>query len=305
MLPPTYLVDPGWPSRCPTTGWSAAVVGVAVDRHDHICDHTSSLDAAAQRDALDLEGGAAGAGIDQDGTLLSSWGGPGSGYEWPQLEHGIHVDDQDNVWLGAGGDKDAHLLKFHAQGKFPDADRPSRPRPGQQRHAEPRRPRRTWWSTAPPYELYSPRLRQPSHHRLRRHDRRRTSALGAYGKTPDDGYFTRAGEVLPGPFSGKVQNENKPSQYDPTGPPPPQFRIVHAGADLERRPRLRLRTGQRSVAVLQEDGTFVQEAFIARETFGSGRCGTSAFPTDPEQTFAILDGTNQQGYVLRRKTLEC
>ena len=51
---------------------------------------------------------------------------------------------------------------------------------------------------------------------------------GAYGKAPDDGWFTRAGETLPGPFRGVVQNENRPSQYDPNGPPAPQFRIVHA-----------------------------------------------------------------------------
>ena len=51
---------------------------------------------------------------------------------------------------------------------------------------------------------------------------------GAYGKRPDDSYFTQSGEKLPLPFSGAVQHENKPSQYDPAGPPPPQFRIVHA-----------------------------------------------------------------------------
>ena len=45
------------------------------------------------------------------------------------------------------------------------------------------------------------------------------------GKRPDDGWFTRAGEKLPGPFTGAVQHEDKPSQYDPTGPPAPQFRI--------------------------------------------------------------------------------
>ena len=39
-------------------------------------------------------------------------------------------------------------------------------------------------------------------------------------------WFTRAGEKLPGPFAGAVQNENRPSQYDPSGPPAPQFRIV-------------------------------------------------------------------------------
>ena len=51
---------------------------------------------------------------------------------------------------------------------------------------------------------------------------------GAYGKRPDDSFFTQSGEKLPPPFSGQVQHENKPSQYDPLGPPAPQFRIVHA-----------------------------------------------------------------------------
>ena len=51
---------------------------------------------------------------------------------------------------------------------------------------------------------------------------------GAYGNKPDDGFFSEAGETLPGPFRGAVQNENRPSQYDPNGPPAPQFRIVHA-----------------------------------------------------------------------------
>jgi hypothetical protein len=55
--------------------------------------------------------------FDADGTLVSSWGGPGAGYDWPQYEHGIYVDDNDNVWLGAGGEKDAHILKFTRAGK--------------------------------------------------------------------------------------------------------------------------------------------------------------------------------------------
>ena len=38
---------------------------------------------------------------------------------------------------------------------------------------------------------------------------------GAYGKRPDDSYFTQAGEKLPPPFSGAAQHENRPSQYDP------------------------------------------------------------------------------------------
>jgi len=102
-----------------------------------------------------------------------------------------------------------------------------------------------------------------------------------------------------------VQHEDKPSQYDPDGPPPPQFRIVHA---------VRIandglvyvcdRTNDR-LQVFHKDGTFVREAFLAKRTFGSGSVWDLAFSPDPRQTFlAVIDGTNQQVYVLRRESLE-
>jgi DNA-binding beta-propeller fold protein YncE len=128
---------------------------------------------------------------------------------------------------------------------------------------------------------------------------------GAYGKRPDDSYFTRAGERLPSPFSGAVQNENRPSQYDPDGPPPPQFRIVHA---------VRIandglvyvcdRTNDR-IQVFRKDGTFVKEQFIARATLGSGSVWDIGFSIDPQQRhLVVIDGTNQQVYILLRDTLE-
>ena len=50
---------------------------------------------------------------------------------------------------------------------------------------------------------------------------------------------------------------------------------------------------------------FVKEAFLAKETFGSGSVWDIGFSTDPAQTYAIvIDGTNQQVYVLRRASLE-
>jgi glyoxylase-like metal-dependent hydrolase (beta-lactamase superfamily II) len=102
-----------------------------------------------------------------------------------------------------------------------------------------------------------------------------------------------------------VQNENKPSQFDPDGPPPPQFRIVHA---------VRIandglvyvcdRTNNR-LQVFHKDGTFVREVFLAKRTFGSGSVWDLAFSPDPAQTFmTVIDGTNQQAYVLRRASLE-
>jgi len=128
---------------------------------------------------------------------------------------------------------------------------------------------------------------------------------GAYGQPPDDRYFTNAGERLPGPFAGAVQHENKPSQFDPDGPPPPQFRIVHA-VRIARDGLVYVcdRTNNR-IQVFRKDGTFVKEAFVAKRTFGSGSVWDIAFTTDPQQAFLIVpDGTNQQIWILRRDTLE-
>src|SRR5262249_61799136 len=56
--------------------------------------------------------------FDADGNVLRAWGGPGPGYDWPQNEHGIYVDAAGNVWIGANGMKDQHVLKFTGEGKF-------------------------------------------------------------------------------------------------------------------------------------------------------------------------------------------
>src|SRR6185295_11974881 len=118
MPVPTFQVDPMWPRPLPNHWLVGAVVGVAVDGRDHvwITHRPSTLQPNELRSIWRaappvLE-------FDAQGTLVSWWGGSGDGYEWPQLEHGIYVDPQDNVWLGGGGEKDAHLLKFTRQGKF-------------------------------------------------------------------------------------------------------------------------------------------------------------------------------------------
>lgn len=238
---PTFAVDAQWPKPLPNQWILGAVAGVAVDASDHvwIVHRPSTLQPNETRSIWRaappvLE-------FDVNGELLSAWGGPGEGYEWPDLEHGIFVD-QDAVWLGGGGEKDAQLLKFTRGGKF---------------------------------------LLQ----------------IGRKGKN--------GGSNDPAHVGGAVQHENRPSDYDPTGPPAPQFRIVHA---------VRIahdglvyvcdRTNDR-IQVFRKDGTFVKEAFIAKNTLGSGSVWHIAFSNDPAQTYLIVnDGTNQQIWTLRRDSLE-
>ena len=138
QLVPTFEVDPMWPKPLPNRWLIGAVAGVAVDAQDHVWivhrpatlqpNETRSIWRAAPP-VLEF---------DQAGNLVSSWGGPGEGYEWPDLEHGIYVDG-DDVWLGGGGEKDAQHPEVHAAGQVPDADRPQRPQQGEQRYPEPRR----------------------------------------------------------------------------------------------------------------------------------------------------------------------
>jgi hypothetical protein len=115
---PMFRVDPAWPKPLPNHWIVGSVVGVAVDGRDHvwIAHRPSTLQPNETRSIWRaappvLE-------FDPAGTLVSSLGGPGPGYEWPQLEHGIYVDQHDHVWLGAGGEKDAQILKFTREGKF-------------------------------------------------------------------------------------------------------------------------------------------------------------------------------------------
>jgi DNA-binding beta-propeller fold protein YncE len=302
---PTFAVDPMWPQPLPNRWILGAVVGVAVDRRDHvwIVHRPSTLQPNETRSIWRaappvLE-------FDRQGDMVSAWGGPGAGYEWPDLEHGIYVDDKDNVWIGGGGEKDSHILKFTRDGQFVAQI-------GKKGQGKGSNDTQNLGAAAQMVvdsasnELYV--ADGYVNHRVivfdattgayRRH-------WGAYGKPPDDGYFQAAGEKLPGPFKGVVQNENRPSNYDPAGPPPPQFRIVHAvrisGDGLV---YVCDRTNDR-IQVFRKDGSFVTEAFVAKETLGSGSVWDIAFSGDAQQTYLIVpDGTNQQIRVLRRDTLQ-
>jgi hypothetical protein len=108
---------------------------------------------------------------------------------------------------------------------------------------------------------------------------------GAYGKKPDDMPL---------------------GNYDPAAPPAPQFRNPVHCAQLATDGLLYVcdRVNDR-IQVFRSDGMFVKEAFIARETLGSGSVWDIAFSTDPQQQFLYLaDGVNEKVYILRRETLD-
>ncbi|MCC7123770.1 MAG: hypothetical protein IT178_02915 [Acidobacteria bacterium] len=303
-LVPSYTVDPAWPQPLPNRWLVGAIAGVAVDERDHVWivhrpgtlqpNETRSIWAAAPP-VIEF---------DPSGVVVSAWGGPGEGYEWPDLEHGILVDGND-VWLGGGGAKDAQVLKFTRQGTFV-LQIGRKGRGGGSNDTANLGAAANMAVDREANELYV--ADGYVNHRVIVFDAT-TGAYkrhwGAYGKAPDDSYFAEAGEHLPSPFSGAVQHENRPSQYDPDGPPPPQFRIVHA-VRLSRDGLVYVadRTNDR-LQVFRKDGTFVKEAFVARRTLGSGSVWDVGFSTDPAQTHLIVpDGTNQQVWILKRDSLD-
>src|ERR1041385_4819050 len=124
-MAPRFEVDPMWPKPMPNHWVLGQTIGVWVDSDDHVwIVHRSSSTLAPQEKGTELKTAECCAGappvleFDQAGNLLRHWGGPGPGYEWPQSNHGIHIDYKGNVWIGGNGQKDAQVLKFTKDGKF-------------------------------------------------------------------------------------------------------------------------------------------------------------------------------------------
>ena len=110
---PRFEINPFWPQPLPNHWVFGSITGVAVDAQDHVW--------VVHRGAASLEGNEKGRmatpptstkccmaapfvlEFDADGKLLSHFGGPGQGYQWPQSPGGIAVDAKGNIWIAAAG----------------------------------------------------------------------------------------------------------------------------------------------------------------------------------------------------------
>ena len=120
---PLFRVDPAWPT-IPNNWVLGEVSSIATDSRDHIWVLHRPRSIPAERRA-----NAAPAVLEFDaaGKLISSWGGPADGYDWPEREHGIYVDGKGFVWISgnggwpkptAEGNTDDMILKFTPAGKL-------------------------------------------------------------------------------------------------------------------------------------------------------------------------------------------
>ncbi len=271
-----------------------SAIGVWVDEQDHVwIIHRSSATLHNNEKRLELNpptgeccrGAPLVLRFDPAGNLVSAWGGPGEGYEWPLSNHGITVDHKGNVWIGGNGPKDAHILKFTKEGKFLMQMSGMGKNAGSNDLTNFGRVAKIWIDSkaneayiADGYLNKRVAVLDADTGKMKRY-------WGAYGNKPDD--------ADQGP-------------YDPKAPPAKQFRNPVHCADLSNDGLLYVcdRANNR-VQVFEPDGTFVKEQFFARNTLGSGSAWDLAFSKDPKQRFIFLtDGQNEKVRIIVRDTLE-
>lgn len=288
-----FQVDPYWPKPLPE-GWLLGnVVGVATDSSDNvwIIHRPGSQTGAADTPPV--------IAFDAAGAVVESWGGPGDGYDWGTQTHGIHVDQQDNVWVGFGGGlpydptsptttDNALVLKFTPAGEFllqiGDFGRGTEGSGSTGFLGQPT----DIFVDAAADEVYISdgyTNRRVIVFDANTGDHKRL--WGAYGNTPDDASTPR---------------------FSRDAPPPQQFSTPHCvGAAADGLVYVCDRGNQR-IQVFNKDGTFVAERLIEAR-LGEGRLGGTpwdlAFSRDPEQRFLfVVDGGGHAVHTLSRDSLE-
>ena len=122
---PIFEVDGAWPT-VPAEMKLGAPSSIAIDAQDNVWVLHRPLTLPPEEAAMAAPPVVV---FDTAGNFIKAWGGPGAGYEWPQREHGIHIDHEGFVWLGGNNCptngvprvepvNDDQLLKFTQDGAF-------------------------------------------------------------------------------------------------------------------------------------------------------------------------------------------
>ena len=312
---PSYRVDPLWPQPLPNHWVFGSITGVTVDAQDHLwvvhrggdsleanekgmmlTPPTSSVCCTAAPFVLEL---------DAAGKVVSNFGGPGQGYNWPQSPGSLAVDAKGNVWITAAGlvtppagaraggapaaAPDAHVLKFSKAGQF----LLQIGKPGQTTGDDALDKPSAVAVDAAANEVF---IADTGHRRIAVFDSETGKfkrAWGAYGEKPGA----------------------DPGAYDPNAAAARQFRDVTC-VDIAKDGQVYVcdRTSNR-IQVFQKDGKFVKEAVVNKNTLGAvvpgqfgavssfGSAWDVAFSSDAQQRYLfVADGQDKKVVMLDRAT---
>lgn len=292
---PKFEVDASWPKELPNNWIMGQVGGLAVDRHNHIW-----INQRPRSNTVDELGAAPANGprseccvaapsvmeFDQRGNLLQAWGGPGYVPQWPNSEHGIWVDDDDNVWIGGNGAGDRAILKFTNSGQLLLVlGKPN--------------------DTSPQNNQDTSLLGQPAGMEVDDAAHEVYVADGYLNKRvvvfdSRTGAFKRGWGAY-GKALSQIDNATPPA-YVANGVVDQQFRNPVHCAHLSDDGYVYVcdRVNDR-IQVFTKQGTYLKEFFVRPATLGNGSVWTINFSNDPNQKYLLVaDGENNVVWVLNR-----
>jgi DNA-binding beta-propeller fold protein YncE len=286
---PTFEVDRAWP-KVPARWKVGDPSSIAIDAKDNVWvlhrPRTLKPEEASKAAPPVIV-------FDTAGNYIKAWGGPGSGYEWPEREHGIHIDYKGNVWLGGNncptnglpGLKpvaDDQLLKFTQDGKLVMQIGRSSQSKGNADTKNLHRPADVW--------VY------PQTNELFVADGYGNHRIAVFDA--DSGAFKR----MWGAFGNKPADDDNCQVVTPksfSDPGPQQFSIVHAIRVAKDGTVYVADREYRRVQMFSKDGTFLKQ--LVRTDIPFAR--DLALSPDANEQFLYVGGGNGI-FILDRKTLE-
>ena len=311
---PVFKVDPFWPKWLPNRWSMQQVTGIGIDPQN---DHIWFINRAAAANPDEIGGdlnkidccirGPEIIELDQEGSVVRAWGGPGYIPEWPTALQTVIADSKGFIWVSGTAAQDS-ILKFTKDGTLV-WDFGHRPPKDIQNFKE-NNQMTDYFVSKGRFQL------DEVANEIYIINQRR---VVIYDMTT--GAFKRGwgGHGMP---LGEITNDPLPTYKWTGGPPPdeknmvPDLHFVEISKD--RKVYIGER-GQNRIEVFTTDGRFLQEFYVSPNTPSQRAedcgglyhpkfppCGTTyklALSRDPQQKYAyVADGTNDKVWILDRQS---
>jgi hypothetical protein len=296
-----FTVDPSWPKTLPNNWILGEIGGMAADAQGNVwvLQRPRSLTEDEKGAALEpprskcCMPAPSVIQFDSAGNVKTAWGGPGQGYQWPEREHALRLDNKGNVYLSGNGPKDQMMVKFTTDGKFVKQFGRLVDPLGSKDTTAVGRPADIFYDQAS-NELFI--ADGYGNHRVLVIDADSfvfKRMWGAYGKAPED----PMPRVEPAP--GTATNFATANAYNPDmqhfGNPVHCVKVANDGLVY-----VCDRSNNR-IQVFQKNGTYVKQFVYDKETKGSGSTWDVQLWPDRNNTYLIVaDGTNNMVRIIRR-----